>query len=69
MTNIFHYSKDNNTDIILTTEKDFSRLFSKLGKLSNEIMEKLYYVCINAKVGTKEQDFYKFLDEKLYERK
>ena len=59
----------NNIDIILTTEKDFSRLFSKADNLSNEIMERLYYICIDAQIETREQVFYKFLEEKLYERK
>jgi len=69
MNNIFTYSKNNNVDIILTTEKDFSRLFSKTDSLNNEIIEKLYYTCINAKIETKEQVFYKLLDEKLCEKK
>lgn len=69
ITNIFTYSKNNDIDIVLTTEKDFSRLFSKAGNLSDEIMKKLYYICINAQIGTREHVFYKFLDEKLYERK
>ena len=67
--NIFNYSKNSDADIILTTEKDFSRLFPKINNLNGAIMEKLYYICINANVGTREQVFYKLLDEKLYERK
>jgi tetraacyldisaccharide 4'-kinase len=66
--NIFTYANINDVDIMLTTEKDFSRLFSKIDDLNKKIIEKLYYICINVKIETKEQIFYKLLDEKLYAR-
>jgi tetraacyldisaccharide 4'-kinase len=66
---IFETVHDYNAEIILTTEKDFSRISNKLDSIKNFDSRIFYYITIKALPENNAEELYKLIDERVNEKR
>ena len=69
LNNIFKTVKDSNADMVLTTEKDYSRIINKLGLIKNFESDNFFYIKIKALPDKNAEELYKIIDDSINEKR